>query len=92
VSLHLKTAAELGRGIRAGEFSSGEVTRHFLDRIGQGNRRLNAFITVTAEHALEDQVQRLRPDEPTETDRREEYQRNAPAVEAGLYIVPKVIE
>jgi aspartyl-tRNA(Asn)/glutamyl-tRNA(Gln) amidotransferase subunit A len=54
VSLHLKTAAELGRGIRAGEFSSAEVTRHFLDRIGQGNRRLNAFITVTAEHALED--------------------------------------
>ena len=43
-------------------------------------------------HPLEDQVQRLRPDEPTETDHREEYQRNAPAVEAGLYIVPKVIE
>jgi aspartyl-tRNA(Asn)/glutamyl-tRNA(Gln) amidotransferase subunit C len=43
-------------------------------------------------HPLEDQVQRLRPDEPTETDHREHYQRNAPAVEAGLYIVPKVIE
>ena len=43
-------------------------------------------------HPLEDQVQRLRPDEPTETDHREQYQRNAPAVEAGLYIVPKVIE
>jgi len=54
VSLHLKTAAELGRGIRAGEYSSGELTRHFLDRIGRGNERLNAFITVTPERALED--------------------------------------
>jgi aspartyl-tRNA(Asn)/glutamyl-tRNA(Gln) amidotransferase subunit C len=43
-------------------------------------------------HPLEDQVQRLRPDEPTEADRRERYQQNAPRVEAGLYIVPKVIE
>lgn len=43
-------------------------------------------------HPLEDQVQRLRADEPTETDHRDRYQRNAPAVEAGLYIVPKVIE
>lgn len=42
-------------------------------------------------HAL-DQVQRLRPDEVTETDRRDDYQRGAPAVEQGLYLVPKVIE
>lgn len=43
-------------------------------------------------HPLEDQVQRLRPDEVDETDRRADYQRNAPEVEAGLYVVPKVIE
>lgn len=43
-------------------------------------------------HPLEDQVQRLRADEPTETDHRDRYQQNAPAVEAGLYLVPKVIE
>jgi aspartyl-tRNA(Asn)/glutamyl-tRNA(Gln) amidotransferase subunit C len=43
-------------------------------------------------HPLEDQVQRLRADEPTETDHRERFQQNAPEVEAGLYIVPKVIE
>ena len=42
-------------------------------------------------HAL-DVVQRLRPDEVTETDRHEAYQRGAPAVEQGLYLVPKVIE
>ena len=42
-------------------------------------------------HALE-VVQRLRPDEVTEPDRREAYQKGAPAVERGLYLVPKVIE
>jgi aspartyl-tRNA(Asn)/glutamyl-tRNA(Gln) amidotransferase subunit C len=42
-------------------------------------------------HAL-DVVQRLRADEVTETDRREAYQAMAPAVEEGLYLVPKVIE
>ncbi len=42
-------------------------------------------------HAL-DLVQRLRPDEVTEPDRREAFQKGAPAVENGLYLVPKVIE
>jgi aspartyl-tRNA(Asn)/glutamyl-tRNA(Gln) amidotransferase subunit C len=36
--------------------------------------------------------QRLRADEVTETDQRDSYQTNAPQVEAGLYLVPKVIE
>jgi aspartyl-tRNA(Asn)/glutamyl-tRNA(Gln) amidotransferase subunit C len=35
---------------------------------------------------------RLRPDEITETDQRETFQAIAPAVSAGLYLVPKVIE
>jgi aspartyl-tRNA(Asn)/glutamyl-tRNA(Gln) amidotransferase subunit C len=39
-----------------------------------------------------DVVQRLRPDEVTESDRRELYQSVAPAVEEGLYLVPKVLE
>jgi aspartyl-tRNA(Asn)/glutamyl-tRNA(Gln) amidotransferase subunit C len=42
-------------------------------------------------HAL-DLVQRLRPDEVAESDRRELYQSVAPALEDGLYLVPKVIE
>ena len=36
--------------------------------------------------------QRLRPDIVTEPNLRETYQRIAPQVEAGLYLVPKVIE
>ena len=43
-------------------------------------------------HPLAGEAQRLRPDVVSEGDRRELYQRNAPAVESGLYVVPKVIE
>jgi aspartyl-tRNA(Asn)/glutamyl-tRNA(Gln) amidotransferase subunit C len=39
-----------------------------------------------------DMVQRLRPDEVTEVDQRDRFQAIAPAVEAGLYLVPRVIE
>lgn len=39
-----------------------------------------------------DAVQRLRADSVTETDRRDELQRSAPTCEAGLFLVPKVIE
>lgn len=39
-----------------------------------------------------DQVQRLRADAVTEPDNREKFQAIAPQVEAGLYLVPKVIE
>ncbi|MDK8463771.1 Asp-tRNA(Asn)/Glu-tRNA(Gln) amidotransferase subunit GatC [Marinobacter sp. SS13-12] len=37
-------------------------------------------------------VQRLRPDEITETNQREAFQAIAPATENGLYLVPRVIE
>jgi len=42
-------------------------------------------------HAM-DLGQRLRPDAVTETDRRDAFQAIAPETEAGLYLVPKVIE
>jgi len=42
-------------------------------------------------HAL-DVVQPLRPDAVTESDQRARFQSGAPAVEGGLYLVPKVIE
>jgi len=40
----------------------------------------------------QDVSQRLREDAVTETDQRELFQSIAPQVEAGLYLVPKVIE
>ncbi len=42
-------------------------------------------------HAV-DVVQRLRPDAVTEPDRREAFQAVSPDAEAGLYLVPRVIE
>mgnify|MGYP001407029218 CR=1 FL=1 len=56
--------------------------------------QMNAHATEGVEpmaHPL-DMSQRLRPDEVTERDQRELFQRIAPATEAGLYLVPKVIE
>ncbi len=54
MSLHLSTAAEIGRGLRARKYSSVEVAQHFLGRIERANPELNAFITVTSERALDD--------------------------------------
>jgi aspartyl-tRNA(Asn)/glutamyl-tRNA(Gln) amidotransferase subunit A len=51
---HHATVAEIGRGLRAREYSSVEITRHFLGRIDQGNASLNAFVTITPERAMAD--------------------------------------
>lgn len=51
--MHTKTLAELSSGLRAREFSSRELVRHFLDRIARYNATLNAFITVTEDLALQ---------------------------------------
>ena len=42
--------------------------------------------------AVQDLPLRLRKDVVSESDRREAYQSNAPAVEDGLFLVPRVIE
>lgn len=63
---------------------------NILDLVDQ----LSAADTEAVEpmaHPL-DAVQRLRPDEITETDQRAAFQAIAPATENGLYLVPKVIE
>lgn len=39
-----------------------------------------------------DRLLRMRADRVTEVDQRAEFQRIAPAVEAGLYLVPRVVE
>ncbi len=63
---------------------------NILDLVNQ----MQAVDTSTVEpmaHPL-DAVQRLREDQVTETDQRDQLQQNAPAVEEGLFLVPKVIE
>ena len=54
-------------------------------------RRVDTQGIEPMSHAV-DLSQRLRPDEVKEPERREAYQSVAPAVQDGLYLVPKVIE
>jgi len=66
-----------------------------LPKILEFVAQLNAAQTADVEpmaHPLGEQSQRLRPDAVTEKDAHELFQRNAARVEAGLYLVPKVIE
>ena len=50
--MHNYTIAKLIKGLQNKEFSSVELTQHFLDRISQLNDDYNAVITVTSEQAL----------------------------------------
>jgi len=50
--MHNKSLTELAADLRAGVYTSVELTQHFLDRIEQHDGSLNSFITVTAEQAL----------------------------------------
>ena len=67
---------------------------HNLSAILAFVEQLNRVDTTGVEplaHPLE-ATQRLRPDVVTEQDEREIFLRNAPLTEAGLYLVPRVIE
>lgn len=84
--------AHLAR-LRIGADVESEFVRNLsgiIDFVAQLERVDTGSVTPMA-HPL-DMVQRLRADEVTETDDRDRFQANAPAVEAGLYLVPKVIE
>tara|TARA_B110001452_G_scaffold34484_1_gene26602 strand:- start:2488 stop:3942 length:1455 start_codon:yes stop_codon:yes gene_type:complete len=50
--MHNLTIAELIKGLQSKEFSSIELTQHFLDRIMTLNPAYNAVITITAENAF----------------------------------------
>jgi aspartyl-tRNA(Asn)/glutamyl-tRNA(Gln) amidotransferase subunit C len=68
--------------------------RDKLERIFELIGRMRAVDTTgiaPMSHA-QDVVLPLREDRVTETDHHALYQRDAPAVEDGLYLVPKVIE
>ena len=78
------------------EVSAAEVesTRVQLNGILGFIEQLQAVDTRGVEpmsHAV-DVVQRLRADRVTESDRRAAFQAIAPDTEAGLYLVPQVIE
>lgn len=84
--------ARLARIAIAPEESAEVLAR--LNRVLELVGEMRAVDTTGVEpmaHAL-DIGQRQRPDEASEPDRRSLYQSVAPAVDKGLYLVPKVIE
>ena len=52
-AIHERTLSELAKGLVDGEFSARELTEALLARIDSRQEALNAFVTVTAELALE---------------------------------------
>lgn len=95
MSLSLDDVSRIARLARI-EISAAEAeqTRDQLNNILDFVAQLQAVDTDGIEpmaHAV-DVVQRLRPDAVTEIDRRDAFQAIAPETEAGLYLVPKVIE
>ena len=84
--------ARLAR-IRVSE-DEAEAARGHLNSIFGLIEQMQAVDTAGVEpmsHAL-DVAQRLREDKVTESDLRDKFQSIAPAVENGLYLVPRVIE
>lgn len=77
--------------IRAADIEqyAGNLSR-ILDFVNQLEKADTGDVRPMA-HPL-DMAQRLRADAVTEENRRDTYQENAPAVESGLYLVPRVIE
>ena len=88
----IEKIAELAR-IRIAPDQIGQVTQRIteiLDMVDQ----LQAVDTKAVEPMANplDALQQLRPDEVTEGNHRDAFQAIAPAVENGLYLVPRVVE
>jgi aspartyl-tRNA(Asn)/glutamyl-tRNA(Gln) amidotransferase subunit C len=88
----IEKIAELAR-IRIADEQIGQVTQRITAILGMVDQ-LQAVDTQGVEPMANplDATQRLRADEVTESNRRNAFQAIAPAVENGLYLVPKVID
>lgn len=88
----IEKLAELAR-IQITENQITATTRSIADVLALVDQ-LQAVDTTGVEplaHPL-DAIQRLRADEVSEVNQRDSFQAIAPATEAGLYLVPRVIE
>jgi aspartyl-tRNA(Asn)/glutamyl-tRNA(Gln) amidotransferase subunit C len=84
--------AELAR-IRIAEQDIEAITRRITDILALVDQMQAADTTGVEPMANPlDACQRLRPDQVTEADRHAQFQKIAPAVEADLYLVPRVID
>ena len=50
--MHNKTLKQLAAGLRDKQYSSRELTQHYLDRIAKLDEQLNSFVTVCDQQAL----------------------------------------
>lgn len=88
----IQKIAELAR-IRITDDQIGPLTDRIGEILGMVDQLQNVDTSAVEPLANPlDAIQRLRPDVVTEKDRRDEFQAIAPAVESGLYLVPKVID
>ena len=51
--MHNKTLSQQLKDLAAGEYSSEELTRHYLDRVHRLDGQINSYITVTEQQALQ---------------------------------------
>lgn len=84
--------AHLARlGIEAGDINAYVEDLSNILRLMESMKSLDTSSVRPMAHPLE-QTQRLRPDAVSESDQRETFQRCSARTEAGLYLVPKVME
>ena len=88
----IEKIAQLAR-LHVNESEAEEVTNRITDILALIDQMQSVDIESVEPlaHPL-DVVQRLRADEITETNQRDELQQLAPASEDGLYLVPKVLD
>ena len=88
----IEKIAELAR-IRIAEDQMGELTQRITEILAMVDQ-LQAVDTHGVEPMANplDATARLRADKITESNQRDAFQAIAPAVESGLYLVPKVID
>jgi aspartyl-tRNA(Asn)/glutamyl-tRNA(Gln) amidotransferase subunit C len=88
----VKKIAHLAR-LGIAESHIGHYTQDLSNLLGLMTQmaELDTHAITPMAHPL-DQKQRLRPDQVTESDQRAQFQTIAPQTEAGLYLVPKVID
>jgi len=88
----IEKIAQLAR-IRIGDDQIGELTQRITEILGMVDQLQGADTqnVIPMANPLDD-IQRLRADKITESNQRDAFQAIAPAVEDGLYLVPKVID
>ena len=87
--LHIARLARLC--INEAEASAAQIQLNNIFGLIEQMQAVNTAGIEPMSHAL-DVAQRLREDRVTENNLRDKFQKVAPAIENGLYLVPKVIE